>query len=329
MKKTPDKFLGAVFGTAISDALSIPYETVLTVNTLRKLRINTQEYQQIENKGAGFYSFQTEILLTIIKSVIETGKLKKEKLFDALLELWETENFQQKGLSTGAVLEKIIAGEKPDKALASVGKADYTPLLRGIPAGLWCYDEKLKNFVKNSALTAEITHKDYRVIAGTVAVAAAAAYLAGSEPPLKTKEFLNYVATAANEIDDKMAEYIYSIIKLSGKDVESAEMKLKKTGNDDFSPYSDGGGVPAFSISVLLISLYHFITNSTDFHALISSLVKSGGVINATCTLAGGLWGAFNGYNKLPAHLATSLHNKETIYTLAVKFCKMKWGISG
>lgn len=323
-KNNLDKFLGSIYGLAISDAFSFPYEDLLTSDFAKKISIDTSIYPGSKNHPSGQYTFNTEVVFAVVDSIIKKNDIDSKSILNELIDLYIDKKPFGNGYKTKEMIDKIISGLEYDRARASIGSTDFTPLLRSVPIGLWLSNGKIKNLIKSAIEVSEITHSDYRVSACSVAVSAGVAGLVDKTNQVDSKKFLAFIAEAVSRVDDKIADYFISINTLLKKDIPGAELKLKKLGNDNFSPYEYGGGLSPFCLSTVFIAFYHFLLNQTNFSNMLHSIIKAGGIISGAASIAGSLWGALNGYDKLPAPLVNFLINKEMIYEKCVNFYKVK-----
>jgi ADP-ribosylglycohydrolase len=326
--KTFNRFLGCIFAGAIADAFSAPFEQNFTRDFLQTLNIDLTAYRQFEKNPPGQYTDETMLSTAIIKSIINRNKVDDMDILSEFLNLYNSNELIGIPYSTLKALKRASEGVKWEKIAADIGHADCSTAFRSAPIGLWNYKEKKSKLFESARDVSLITHKDYRATCAAVAVAAAVGFLINTKKDIKIKDFIKYIAEMVELEDANIGKLFLEIEKiLLKKNQELAELKLSKLGNDSYSIYDHGGGVPPFSLSVVFIALYHFIKNPKNFGKMITNLIRAGGAINSTCSVAANFWGALNGYDKLPVNLVENLVDKENLYSICVKFFKQKHGI--
>ncbi len=324
-QKILQKFLGCVFGGAVADAFTLPYQGIFTKDLLQSLSIDTTKYRKTKNNEKGKINAPTLFTLAVIKSIINKTKLNDMDVLAEFKILYETENITGDIFQTKQAIENAIQGKKWEQIPVRVGIADCSTAYRSAPVGLWNYNNKEKDIVSQTSELSKLTHKDYRATCAAILVSAATQFLVNAKPKFNNTEFLKYIYDVLKLEDEKAAKYLLELKNVFKKqDKELALIKIYKLGNHSYSIYEQGGGVPTFSLSVVFTAIYHFLNNKNDFEKMLQDIVHTSGAINSLGPIAGNLWGALNGYDALPVQLVDNLQEKEDIYSLTVKFFKTK-----
>lgn len=327
MNNETDKFLGCIFGLALGDAISAPYQVDLVQNMTKLFTLNKENYKKHQDHDLGQYTSKTILTLSIIENIISEKGINLSKILNDFADLYNENQLLGDLYATETAVKNYLKENKVSKAAAVVGKADNSTITRTAPIALWHINDKDKKLIKSAVMLSELTHKDYRTTCGAVAVSKIIQFLVNTKPPLKFNVMLKQTTDLIKTMDKKFAKHIYDITNYRSKNIEIAELKLKKAGNEKYSQYAYGGGVTPYVLSTLLISLYHFLRNTDDFFKMLEDLIKCGGAVNDICALAGCFWGSLNGYNKLPLNFVEGLKDKEKIYKLTVQFYKTKFKI--
>lgn len=321
MSRKLEKYLGCIFGGVIGDIISAPYTGYYNRNLISGIKVDLDKPKQFKDYETGQYTDETQLTLAILKSILKNKKFTGKSLLKDISEFWKNNEIIEHPFETEEVINMFNSGTKWNKCALPVGKADCSTAFRVAPIGLW-YNESIKDLAKTAIISSEITHKDYRATCGALTIAACIGYLVNNDPPLNIRHFITVVSNIVKPVDKDFAKNIKEILKCLGMSKEMAEIKLAKMGNEKYSPYEEGGGVPPFVTSVVFTSIYYFLKHQKNYILMINDIIKRGGAINPMCSIAGNLWGTLNGYNKLPPKLFDTLKDKKDIYSLTVKFFK-------
>lgn len=158
--------------------------------------------------------------------------------------------------------------------------------MRVAPLGAWFADD-LAEAVRQATLSAEVTHAHPEAIAGAVAVAVAAALAARQERP-DPRAFLDQVLqlTPPGRVHDG----IWAARGLAH--VPHAKVAVHELGNGRYTSAEDT--VP--------YTLWAAARHLDDFEQAIWTTASTGGDIDTTCAIVGGIVAAHTGTDGLPAH---------------------------
>lgn len=157
--------------------------------------------------------------------------------------------------------------------------------MRVAPLGAWFADD-LDEAARQAALSAEVTHARPEAVAGAVAVAVAAALASRDEPPAP-RDFLDTVLgmTPPGRVHHGM----WAARGLAR--VPSAEIAVRQLGNGRHTSAWDT--VP--------YALWAAARNLDDFEQAIWVTASTGGDVDTTCAIVGGIVAARVGRDGLPA----------------------------
>jgi ADP-ribosylglycohydrolase len=319
-KELLNKYLGCVFSFAVADAFASPYEGPFTKEFISGLNIDTGFYKKNKIFKPGEYSTKTLSLLSAIDCYLEHKKLDEKQLFKS-----HEKTFAGPEELKGDIYSTLYALTK--KEPAPVGIADNSASMRAPVIGLWNYDKKPKELTSEAVKNSHTTHKDFRSEFGSVLISSAVAFLLTVKKPLRPPALFARIAEHLELADKKFIPHLKILSQLLKKNPEYVFFKLAKEGNDKYSKYEYGGGIPPFVTGSVLLSLYFFLKNPVNFKGLITDCIKSAGALTPVCTMAASLFGAYNGYNPLPANLVDDLIGKEEIYKKTVMLFKLKHAV--
>ena len=156
--------------------------------------------------------------------------------------------------------------------------------MRVAPLGAWFADD-LAEAARQAALSAEVTHTHPEGVAGAIAVAVAAALAAGPHPPAP-REFLDQVLQLVPP--GKVHHGVWAARGLAH--VPSAAIAVHELGNGRYTSAADT--VP--------FALWAAARNLGDYAQAIWTTASTGGDVDTTCAIVGGIVAAHVGTEGLP-----------------------------
>lgn len=315
-----DRFLGAVVGCAVGDALGAPYEGRSRSQLLTCKEI-AEDYHPIAGYPLGQYTDDTQLTLAIAESITECREINGEDIARRFARLWQTGEIVGGGASCSVAAGNILRGVPWQKAGTEVGRAGNGTAMRVSPVGLWHYNspaERLKQDALNSSI---ITHKDPRAGAGAVVVAAGVAY-AVSHQHIDRQELVNHLAGLTSDISPEFAAYIEELPRWLRMEEDLARWEIAAAGwrkPEDKLDY-----ITPFVIPTVLISLYYFLKKPADFCGNIKQVILAGGDVDTTAAITGALCGSFAGIAAIPQRLVDQVLNSKLIQQVAVNLWEAK-----
>jgi ADP-ribosyl-[dinitrogen reductase] hydrolase len=279
--------LGCLLGTAVGDALGLPYEA-LSRERQQKLYPEINGHHFIF--GRGMISDDTEHSCMTAQALIvsggEPGRFSQS--FAWRLRWWLMSFPAAIGLATLRALFKLWVGFPPDKS--GVFSAGNGPAMRSAILGV-CYGDDLLRLRKLVKASARITHTDPKAewAALAVAVASHLSYCGEATP----QEFLAAFRNALGE-DAEQAEEFLDLLDRAAQSAargESTESFAESIGLKD--------GVSGYSYHTVPVALQTWLRHPNDFSAVLHA-IRCGGDTDTVAAIVGGIIGARVGKEGIP-----------------------------
>jgi ADP-ribosyl-[dinitrogen reductase] hydrolase len=279
--------IGCILGTAIGDAIALPYEG-LSKPRQKRLFPSINSHNLIFGKG--MFSDDTEHTCMVAQSLIFSGgDLQKfTKFFAWELRLWLLTVPAGIGFATLRGICKLWIGIKPEKA--GVFSAGNGPAMRSAILGV-CYGDDLPKLRSLISISTRMTHTDIKAEYGALAIAIAA-YLSSKEiniiPEIYYKQLANIIPEATE---------ILTLIKAaceSANNQESSEefaekMRLSK-------------GITGYIYHTVPVVIQTWLRHQENYQQGILEIIKCGGDTDTTAAILGGIIGARVGKDGIPEH---------------------------
>lgn len=168
------------------------------------------------------------------------------------------------------------------EAFGGTGSFGNGSAMRVAPLGAWYFDD-LAAAADQARLSAEVTHPHPEGIAGAIAVACAAAYVAGERARAATPAPADVLAAALEHTpDSEVATRLRLATELLGTEAAAASLLL-------------GNGSQISCQDTVPFCLWTAATWLSDYPEAVLTCVEAGGDVDTTCAIAGGIVGAFTG----------------------------------
>lgn len=241
---------GCLVGTAVGDALGLPFEGLRQTRVLRMLGSGPLRHHFL--LGRGMVSDDTEQTLMVVQSLIEAaddvGRFRSA--FARRLRVWFLLVPAGIGLATIRACLRLLMGVPPTRS--GVPSAGNGAAMRSAIIGAWYRNDPdcLRAFVEASTL---VTHTDARAREGAIAVALAAAAAARGEEPNVAAELRDPAWTAHQPRGNGVSGYVVETVKVALEcakthptDYRAAvEMAIRRGGDTDTVAAIVGGIVGA------------------------------------------------------------------------------------
>jgi ADP-ribosylglycohydrolase len=272
---------GCIIGTAIGDALGLPYEG-LSPDRASRLFKAPDRYHLLLNHG--MVSDDTEHTCMVVQALIaSTRDLAR------MLRYWLLGLPAGIGFATLRSILKLWMGFSPKKS--GVFSAGNGPAMRAAIIGV-CYGDdeaRLKEFVKAATI---ITHTDPKAYWGALAVALAAHENFAAHFPLDAKDYYTRLeqllgTDMAGDFLDLIKQVVESVAqgKHTREFVES--QKLQK-------------GITGYTYHSVPAVIHAWLLNPRDFKNAILEIIGCGGDTDTTAAILGGIVGAAVGPAGIP-----------------------------
>ncbi len=310
-----DKFLGAIVGTAVGDALGAPFEGC-SRRTLLGLSGVGETYRSIYNYPLGQYTDDTQLTLVIAESIIECRKVDGANIAKRLAGLWQTGEIVGAGASCAEAAGNILRGVHWQVAGTAIGHAGNGAAMRVSPVGLWHYNNPADILKRDAVKSGIITHKDARATAGAVVIAFCVAY-ATLQKQLDANDLISRLADLTGDLSPEFSGYIRHLSTWLNMPEEEARFEIAAAGWRKAEAKLDF--ISPFVMPTVLICLYYFLKNPADFCGNIKKVILAGGDVDTTAAITGALSGAYAGIGAIPKTLVAGVLNSQYIRQVARK----------
>jgi ADP-ribosyl-[dinitrogen reductase] hydrolase len=278
--------VGCILGTAVGDALGLPYEG-LSPARARALLGPPDRHRFL--MGRGMISDDTEHTCMVCQSLIESGDNVDAftKRFAAKLRWWVLALPAGVGKATACSCIKLWLGFGPSNS--GVYSAGNGPAMRAAILGATIDDvPTLLQFVRASS---RLTHTDPKAEFGAVAVALAARQAPG-EDPIMAERWLELVAQSLPSEAVEWIELLRSVVASVSRG-ESTQDYARSLGLDR--------GVSGYTYHTVPVAMHCWLSNPNDFQKAVTSAIACGGDADTTAAIVGGIVGARVGKDGIPA----------------------------
>ncbi len=284
--------VGCILGTAVGDALGLPYEG-MSPRRARALLGPPDRHRFVW--GRGMISDDTEHTCMVAQSLIECGHDVDAfaRRFAARLRWWLLALPAGVGKATARSCVKLWFGIGPAKS--GVYSAGNGPAMRAAILGATIDDlPQLLNFVRASS---RITHSDPKAEYGAVAIALAARE-ASQNKRVNAQRWLELVSQSlpggATELVELLRSALLSVARHESTVQYAKELKLDR-------------GVTGYTYHTVPVAIHCWLSFPDDFRRAVTSAIECGGDADTTAAIVGGIVGAAVGRDAIPAAWLNSI----------------------
>ena len=282
---TQDQIIGCILGTAVGDAIGLPYEGL---SRRRGQRLFGDPNRHRFLFGRGMVSDDTEHTCIVAQSLIAAhGDLTVfQRSLAWRLRFWLLRLPAGIGIATLRSIVRLWIGISPQRS--GVFSAGNGPAMRAAILGIALADpQMIKDHVRVSS---RITHTDPKAEFGALAVALAA-NMAGRETPVSPNEYMERLYAT---LDNNASEFL----DLIGNAVASVEIGQS---TDDFADSLGlSAGVSGYIYHSVPVAIHAWLTNQHDYRTAIMSIIRCGGDTDSTAAIVGGIVGVSVGRAGIP-----------------------------
>jgi ADP-ribosylglycohydrolase len=286
MNDRADRVAGVLLGTAVGDALGLPYEGLSPRRARRLFGPPPLGHRFL--LGRGMVSDDTEHAVLVARALLD-APADDGRFARALargLRWWIAGIPAGVGLATLRASLKLWAGYSP--ARSGVWSAGNGPAMRSALLGACLGDDpdRLRAYVRASS---RLTHTDPRAERGALLVA-----LAASPRPTDRPDASSFLAEARKSLPDADAE-------LTGLLSRMEECLSRAATPADFAgSLGLGRGVTGYVYRTVPVSLYCWLRYPGDFRRAVEEVILLGGDADTTGAIAGAVAGASVGPAAIP-----------------------------
>lgn len=292
-----DKFLGALVGTMVGDALGMSMEG-------KSYQEVKEQYGKIVNMinsrfGAGTYTDDTEMMIGVAESLLDSQGFDGQ---DMAMKFLNNFNLNRGyGAGTSQALNNIEAGinwQESGKKIHGNGSFGNAAAMRVAPIGVFYHDD-YQLLVKRARQSSHITHAHPLGKTGAALQALTVGYACNQDPEtdLTVKSLLDLLKDFTES-----QELFKQKLKLVGEFLEEPPAKeevVAKLGND----IRVFNSVPT--------AIYSFLLNQGDFVDAVTYAIGLGGDADTLGAMTGAIAGAYGGLNAVPKEWLELMENKE------------------
>ena len=278
--------IGCVLGTAVGDALGLPYEG-MSPSRAHKLLGPPDRYRFV--LGRGMISDDTEHTCMVSQCLIESGDNVDTftRRFASRLRWWILALPAGVGKATARSCIKLWLGIRPSKS--GVYSAGNGPAMRAAILGATIVDiPKLLEFVRASS---RLTHTDPKAEFGAVAVALAARE-SSQHDSVNAERWLELVSQALPSEATDLIEMLRSAI---------ASVAKRESTRTYANGLGLGRGVSGYTYHTVPVAIHCWLTFPDDFQKGVTAAIECGGDADTTAAIVGGIVGARVGKEGIPA----------------------------
>lgn len=278
--------VGCILGTAVGDALGLPYEGV-SRDRASKLLGPPDRYRFIF--GRGMISDDTEHTCMVAQSLIEARDDvdKFARRFASRLRWWILALPAGVGKATARSGFKLWLGAGPTDA--GVFSAGNGPAMRAAILGAAIDDvDLLLRLVKASS---HLTHSDPKAEFGAIVVALAAKHARAAQE-FDANLWLGECVAAIGQEGAELA----TLLQKAVASVSAAETTIGFAESLGLSK-----GVTGYTYHTVPVVIHAWLSTPTDLHRAVTTMIQCGGDTDTTAAIVGGIIGAGVGREGIPA----------------------------
>jgi len=299
------KFLGALIGTGVGDALGAPFEGWSKVK-LEKIE------EVAERREVLTYTDDTHMMIGVAESLIRTRGFDGENMTQTFVKNYELEPFRGYGPGPPRIFRLIRAGKAWDKAAQELyhgGSYGNGSAMRVAPIGVFYYDnpEILREVAHKSS---QITHTHQLGKEGAAVQAYAIGLATNLEPPLAVDQD-DFLAKLINYTQDRV--YKEKLNRIKGLLVEPDKARVT---------IELGNGIEAFNS--VPTAIYSFLAQPDSFTQAVLYAISLGGDTDTIGAMTGAISGAYLGIESIPNSWKGKLENGFYIEELAERLWSLK-----
>lgn len=282
----PSHAIGSILGTAVGDAIGLPYENLSPRRALRLLG-PPDRYRLF--LGRGMVSDDCEHACMTASALARSGG--EPELFAAelarQLRWWILALPAGTGLATARAAFRLWLGIRPDRS--GVRSAGNGPAMRAAILGATVEDPtRLRQLVRASS---RLTHTDPRAFEGALIVALASR-VASLETRVTPNRFRSTLQEWGLPSDSQFAELLYHAL---------ASVAAGEPTDGFAARHGMERGVSGFIVHTVPIALHAWLSFPADLRAAVQACIRCGGDTDTTAAIAGGIVGAGVGPEGIPS----------------------------
>jgi len=298
------KFLGALTGTGVGDALGAPFEG--------RRKVNLEEIEEVaETRKVLTYTDDTHMMLGVAESLIQIRGFDGKHMAQTFMRNYEAKLWRGYGPGPPKVFRMIRAGEPWDKVASKLykgGSLGNGSAMRVAPIGL-LYSTNLAKLREIAYKSSIITHSHELGKEGAALQAYAVALAVNAQPNREVDQEA-FIVKLYN-----FAQHPLYRQKIAGIKDLLGELDRAKVIS------ALGNGVEA--LRSVPTAIYSFLKHPKSYTDPVLYAISLGGDTDTIAGMAGAISGAYLGVEAIPDRWKGKLENRPYIETLAEKLWQL------
>jgi len=299
------KFLGALIGTGVGDALGAPFEG--------RQKIKLKEIAEVaERREVLTYTDDTHMMIGVAESLIWARGFDGAHMVHTFIKNYELEPFRGYGPGPPCIFQWIRAGETWDKAAQKLyhgGSYGNGSAMRIAPIGVFYHDnpDRLREVAHESS---QITHAHSLGKEGASLQAYAIALATNLDPSLALNQG-DFLAKLVDYTQDEVYRQKLNSVKELLAKPDKAKVIIEL-----------GNGIEAFNS--VPTAIYSFLAQPDSFAEAVLYAISLGGDTDTIGAMTGAISGAYLGIESIPNNWRDRLENRLYIEELANRLWELK-----
>jgi ADP-ribosyl-[dinitrogen reductase] hydrolase len=281
-----DAIVGCLLGTAIGDAIGLPYEG-LTPQRQKKLFPQLGKYNFC--MGKGMVSDDTEQTIMVAQALAtcggDVGEFKHA--LARQFKWWLLGLPAGIGMATLKSILRLWQGYSPDKS--GVNSAGNGAAMRSGIIGV-CYGHDLKLTIDLVLASTKITHINSQAEYGSIAVALAT-HLAYRDDFIKPEQYYFALIKLLPPTAADFIKVIEGVVTSVNSGIPTAEYAQRQGWHS---------GVSGYVCDTVAIALHAWLSHQQNFAQAVMAAIECGGDTDTTASIVGGIVGASVGWRGIP-----------------------------
>lgn len=326
LDEAKDRCLGFLLGTAIGDAMGVPFEGLPPLKSISEEEL-FNEFIALPDDSSfppGTTSDDTQFTALTMWSFHLADGFDPQHLSRLFREEFRKHRTEGWGLSIyHAIARMVYNGISWDSCGAPFGSAGNGAAMRAGPFGLFPFESR-NEMVKATTKGAQNTHTDPDAQAGAIAIAEAHRYLRDCGL-FNREDYCNTILEAVKGHSAKMSGLLEETFLSTNLDVILGDLSF--IGHSPKNSETGQRGISGYVLPSVAAALSIFLTFPNDPRKALCKAILAGGDTDTVGSLVGGLMGTINGTGIWPDHLSTNVQDYENLLVIAESFAKTCWRV--
>ncbi|MCB9891419.1 MAG: ADP-ribosylglycohydrolase family protein [Planctomycetes bacterium] len=248
----------------------------------------------------------TQLARELVLSYVQQHTFDPADYARRIAVLFEQERVVGRGLATEEAAQRLQCGVPWNEAGTPAPSAGNGSAMRAAPIGIFFHADGAQR-ARTACEQSQITHRDPRCLAGSVAIAEATALALRGDVPLEA--WPSVIAGAMIPIDPGFAACVADLARWVQLEPDEAAARIARAGlpNDH---EDDWRGISPFVVGSVTWSLYAFLKSPEDPLRALHVAIAVGGDVDTTAAMTGAIAGAHLGLAAWPSELTRHIQDQ-------------------